>query len=64
MIEIEKLSKRAYRMVVIAEFRQDDAERLVSFAKERNEAGGGGNLLIDVTAVTDFTLSAVAVEFT
>lgn len=64
MIEIEKLSERAYRMVVIAEFRQDDAERLVSFAKERNEAGGGGNLLIDVTAVTDFTLSAVAVEFT
>ena len=52
MIEIEKLSERAYRMVVIAEFRQDDAERLVSFAKERNAAGGGGNLLIDVTGNT------------
>lgn len=62
MIEIEKLSEHAHRMVVIAEFRQDDAEQLVAFAKERNAAGAGGNLLIDVTAVTDFTLSAVAVE--
>ncbi len=62
MIEIEKLSEHAHRMVVIAEFRQDDAEQLVAFAKERNAADGGGNLLIDVTAVTDFTLSAVAVE--
>ncbi|TWJ08748.1 STAS/SEC14 domain-containing protein [Altererythrobacter ishigakiensis] len=62
MIEIEKLSEHAHRMVVIAEFRQDDAEQLVAFAKERNAAEGGGNLLIDVTAVTDFTLSAVAVE--
>ena len=62
MINIEKLSDTAHRMVVIAEFRQADAERLVEFAKERNAAGGGGSILIDVTAVTDFTFSAVAVE--
>ncbi len=62
MIEFERLSDRAHRLVVIAEFRQADAERLVDFAKERIAAGGGGNLLIDVTAVTDFTFSAVAVE--
>ncbi|WP_394730314.1 STAS/SEC14 domain-containing protein [Altererythrobacter sp. GH1-8] len=62
MIEIERLSDKAHRMVVIAEFVQADAEQLVQFAQERNAAGGGGNLLIDVTAVTDFSFSAVAVE--
>ncbi|QIG54159.1 STAS/SEC14 domain-containing protein [Altererythrobacter sp. BO-6] len=62
MIEIDRLSENAHRMVVIAEFRQEDAEALVAFAKERNAAGGGGNVLIDVTAVTDFTFSAVAIE--
>lgn len=62
MIEIERLSDKAHRMVVIAEFVQADAEKLVEFAKQQVEAGGGGNMLFDVTAVTDFTFSAVAVE--
>lgn len=64
MIEFEKLSDKAYRMVVMAEFLQADAEKLVAFAKEHNAAGGGGNILIDVTAVSDFSFSAVAVELT
>ena len=63
MIDFEKLSDNAHRIVVMAEFQQSDAEKLVQFAAERNAAGGGGNLLLDVTAVTDFTFSAVAVEF-
>lgn len=64
MIDIETLSDSAHRIIVMAEFHQSDAEKLVHFAKERNAAGGGGHVLIDVTAVTDFTFSAVAVEFT
>ncbi|MDJ0978541.1 MAG: STAS/SEC14 domain-containing protein [Erythrobacter sp.] len=62
MIDIEQISATAHRIVVIAEFRQDDAQRLAGFAKERNEAGGGGNLLIDLTSLQGFTLSAVTVE--
>ncbi|MBX7494694.1 STAS/SEC14 domain-containing protein [Qipengyuania sp. 6B39] len=62
MIDIERISEKAHRLVVIAEFQQADAERLVDFAKERNQAGGGGNLLIDVTAVSGFTFAAVAIE--
>ena len=64
MIDIEQLSETAHRLVVMADFQQADAERLVAFAKERNQAGGGGNLLIDVTAITGFSFAAVAVELT
>ncbi|MDG5748015.1 STAS/SEC14 domain-containing protein [Qipengyuania sp. XHP0207] len=62
MIEIETISETAHRLAVMADFQQADAERLVEFAKERNQAGGGGNLLIDVTAVSGFTFAAVAIE--
>ncbi len=62
MIDIEKISDKAHRIVVMEEFHQADAEKLVDFAKERNAAGGGGNLLVDVTSVAGFTLSAVTVE--
>nr|MDJ0644261.1 STAS/SEC14 domain-containing protein [Erythrobacter sp.] len=62
MIDIEQISENAHRLVVMEEFRQADAERLVEFAKERNAAGGGGNLLADATALTGFSFSAVTVE--
>jgi len=62
MIDIEQISDTAYRMVVMEEFRQVDAQRIVDFAKERNAAGGGGNLLADLTAMTGFSFSAVSVE--
>ncbi|TRD11298.1 STAS/SEC14 domain-containing protein [Erythrobacter insulae] len=62
MINIQQISDTAHRMVVMGEFLQADAEKLVEFARERNKAGGGGNILIDVTAVTDFSFSAVAIE--
>ncbi|MEM9500214.1 MAG: STAS/SEC14 domain-containing protein [Pseudomonadota bacterium] len=62
MIDIEQISPNAHRMVVMAEFRQDDAQRIVDFAKEQLEAGSGGNLLIDLTAMAGFSLSAVTVE--
>ncbi|MCK0129681.1 STAS/SEC14 domain-containing protein [Erythrobacter sp. F6033] len=62
MINIEKLSGKAHHMVVMGEFLQADAQRLVDFAGECNAVGGGGNVLIDLTAVTDFSFSAVAIE--
>ncbi|QUL37216.1 STAS/SEC14 domain-containing protein [Erythrobacter sp. JK5] len=62
MIDIEQISPTAHRIVVMEEFHQADAEQLVDFAKKRNAAGGGGNLLFDATAVAGFTFSAVTVE--
>ncbi|MEL7446362.1 MAG: STAS/SEC14 domain-containing protein, partial [Pseudomonadota bacterium] len=62
MINIKQLSDTAHRMTVMAEFRQDDAQKIVDFAKEQLEEGGGGNLLIDLTSMAGFSLSAVTVE--
>lgn len=62
MIDIEKISDKAHRIAMMEEFHQADAEQLVDFAKKRNAAGGGGNLLFDATAVAGFTFSAVTVE--
>lgn len=62
MINFEKLSAKAHRIVVIAEFHQSDAQQVVEFAKAQNEAGGGGNLLVDVTSMADFTLSSIIEE--
>lgn len=62
MINIERISPKAHRMVVMAEFRQDDAQAIVDFAKERLAAGDGGNLLIDLTSLAGLSLSAVTVE--
>ena len=62
MIDIETIAPHAHRIVAIAEFRQDDVKKLIGFVKERNEAGGGGNLLIDVTSMASFSFSAIAEE--
>jgi hypothetical protein len=62
MLDIEQLSPTAHRMVIMAEFRQDDAQRIVDFAKQQNEAAGGGNILFDVTALAGFSFGAVAIE--
>jgi len=62
MIEIEKLSPKAHRIVVMVEFREEDAHKLVEFAAEQVASGDGGHVLIDVTAVAGFTWSAVSIE--
>lgn len=62
MIDIEQISDKAHRIVVMEAFHQADAEQLVKFAKSRKDAGGGGNLLVDLTAMATFTFSAVTVE--
>ncbi|GMN02559.1 STAS/SEC14 domain-containing protein [Erythrobacter sp. MTPC3] len=62
MINIEKLSENAHLIVVMEKFHQADAEKIIEFAKSREEAGGGGHLLADLTAMAGFTWSAVSVE--
>ena len=62
MINIEQIAPHAHRITAIAEFREADVETLLDFAKERNEAADGGNLLIDVTALTDISFAAVLDE--
>ncbi|MCK0098995.1 STAS/SEC14 domain-containing protein [Qipengyuania sp. S6317L1] len=62
MINIETLSPKAVRITSIAEFCQADVETLVEFVQGHSDNGGGANLLIDATALTGFTLSAVTIE--
>lgn len=62
MIDIETLTEQAHRITIMAEFRQADAERLLGFAKQRNAAGGGGHVLIDLTAASAISFSAVTLE--
>lgn len=62
MINIETIAPHAHKITVMAQFRQADVTPIVGFAKTRSEAGGGGNLLIDVTSMSDFSWSAVLEE--
>ena len=62
MIDIERLAPHAHRIVVMAQFQQDDVKTLLDFVKERNAAKEGGHLLIDVTSMAGFSWSAVAEE--
>lgn len=62
MITIENIAPHAHRVNVMAEFRQADVKELLAFVKKRNADGGGGNLLIDVTAMAGFSWSAVLEE--
>lgn len=60
MLDIEELSPSAHRVTVMGAFHYDDAEKFIAFAKDHNADGKGGNLLIDLTALADFTFSAVS----
>ncbi len=62
MIDIETISPNAHRIVVMEEFRQADAQKITDFAKDQLAAGATGNLLIDLTAMSGFSFSAVTVE--
>ena len=62
MLNIETLSPDAIGITAIAEFRQEEVEKLVDFVQSHYDNGGGGNLLIDVTALTGFSFGAVSVE--
>jgi hypothetical protein len=62
MIDIERLSPNAHRMVVYGEITPDDTAKFVAFAQEQNAADEGGNLLIDMVSMAGFSWSAVAEE--
>jgi hypothetical protein len=62
MIDIERISPKAHRIVVMGAFQFSDAKRLVDFAKESTDAGDGGNVLFDLTALADFSFAAVSEE--
>lgn len=59
MITIETLSPKAHRVTVMGAFHYEDAEKFVALGKERLASGERGNLLIDVTAMADFSASAI-----
>lgn len=60
MISIERLSPRAHRMTVMGAFQHADAAEAVAFARRQLEAGEGGNLLVDVTSLAEFSFPAVS----
>jgi len=62
MITIENIAPNAHRITVMGAFHYDDAEKSVAFAKERLASKEGGSLLIDLTALADFSFSAVSDE--
>jgi len=62
MIDIERLSPQAHRIAVYGEFRQDDAQKLVEFARERSEADGEGSVLLDLVSLARFSFSAISEE--
>ncbi len=62
MINIEQIAPNAHRIVIMEEFRQADAQKIVEFARQQNEGGEGGNLLLDLTAMVTFNLSAISEE--
>ncbi|EAQ28589.1 hypothetical protein NAP1_13358 [Erythrobacter sp. NAP1] len=63
MLDIERLAPHAHRIVVMAQFQQDDVKTLLDFVKDQNaSAEKGGHLLIDVTAMAGFSLASVVEE--
>lgn len=62
MIEIETLSPKAHRISVMGAFHHTDAKQVVEFAKTSHAEGKGGNILLDLSSLADFSLAAVSEE--
>ncbi|OBV10834.1 STAS/SEC14 domain-containing protein [Erythrobacter dokdonensis] len=62
MIDIERIGPRAHQMLVYGQITPDDTAKFVAFAQAQNEAGEGGNILIDMVSMAGFSWSAVAEE--
>lgn len=62
MIDIEPLSPKAHRIAIYGEFGPEDVRKFVAFAQSHLDAGGGGNILIDMVFLAGFSWSALAGE--
>ena len=68
MIAIEKIAANAHCIVVMGAFDEADAKQVVEFAKSQatiaddTEGTSGGNLLINLSALSNFSLSAIGEE--
>ena len=63
MIDIERLSPSAHRIVLYGEITYDDVAAFVAFAKAQDAAGEGGNVLFDLVAMAGIPpLSAFTLE--
>lgn len=60
MIAVERLSPQAHRITIMGAFHHADAEEAIGFIKRQLEAGAGGNLLLDLTALAEFSFSAIS----
>lgn len=63
MIDIERLSPTAHRVVIYGEVTRDDIAAFIAFVKAQDAAGEGGNVLFDFTAMATMPpLSAITLE--
>jgi hypothetical protein len=63
MIDIERLSPSAHRIVLYGEITREDIAAFIAFVKAQDSAGEGGNVLFDFTAMAGIPpLSAVTLE--
>lgn len=63
MIDIERLSPTAHRIVIYGEVTRDDLAAFIDFVKAQDAAEEGGNVLFDFTAMASMPpLSAITLE--
>ena len=63
MIDIERLSPAAHRIVVYGEVTRDDIAAFIAFVKAQDAAGEGGNVLFDFTSMAGTPpLSTITLE--
>lgn len=62
MIDIERIAPNAHQILVYGEVSQDDVGKLVAFVTAQNTAEAGGNVLIDLVSMAQFSLVTMAAE--
>ncbi|KPP85842.1 STAS/SEC14 domain-containing protein [Erythrobacter sp. HL-111] len=62
MIDIEKIADNVHRIAIYGEFGEDDARAFVTFVRDRQAAGEGGSVLIDLVSLAGWSLSAMSEE--
>lgn len=62
MIDIERIAPSAHQILVYGEVSQEDVSKLVEFVAAQNAAEAGGNVLIDLVSMAQFSLVTMAAE--